>query len=206
MVHLSATRCNCIAILWVSLVSFAAITLCVTSQQVLTVVNVYFVIDSVRKLLDTPSYLLFKFQFLRCRDSPFAVKNTVWHMRLFHGLYGADWSQLPAMVITIPKGGDEHRTSRSTLVGVMKRNEGEGLVTRTPSLSNFCFPSLPFKFTPIICIMHQSPRVTNIHCTHRPLGGGCYSFHIQHRHLMTQNIHVIYIHTYIHTYILRCQE
>jgi hypothetical protein len=33
MVQLSATRCRCIAILWVSLVSFAAITLCVASQR-----------------------------------------------------------------------------------------------------------------------------------------------------------------------------
>jgi hypothetical protein len=57
MVQLSATRCNCIAILWVSLVSFAAITLCVASQRVFIVtVVVYFVIDSVRKLLNTPSY------------------------------------------------------------------------------------------------------------------------------------------------------
>jgi hypothetical protein len=47
MVQLSATRCSCIAILWVSLVGFAAITLSV----------VYFAIDSVRKLLDTPSYI-----------------------------------------------------------------------------------------------------------------------------------------------------
>jgi hypothetical protein len=37
-------------------VSFAAITLRVTSQQVFIVVSVYFVIDSVRKLLETPSY------------------------------------------------------------------------------------------------------------------------------------------------------
>jgi hypothetical protein len=37
------------------LVSFVAITLCVASQRVLIVV--YFVIDSVRKLLDTPSYI-----------------------------------------------------------------------------------------------------------------------------------------------------
>jgi hypothetical protein len=36
-------------------VSFAVITLCVASQRVIIVV-VYFVIDSVRKLLDTPSY------------------------------------------------------------------------------------------------------------------------------------------------------
>jgi hypothetical protein len=56
MVHLSATRCSCGAILWVGIVSFAAITLCVASQRVFIVVSVYFVIDSVRKLLDTPSY------------------------------------------------------------------------------------------------------------------------------------------------------
>jgi hypothetical protein len=38
-------------------VSFAAITLCIASQRVfILVVVVYFVIDSVRKLLDTPSY------------------------------------------------------------------------------------------------------------------------------------------------------
>jgi hypothetical protein len=56
MIQLSATRCSCIAILWVSLVSFAAITLCVASQRVFVVVSVYFVIDSVRKVLDTPSH------------------------------------------------------------------------------------------------------------------------------------------------------
>jgi hypothetical protein len=46
-------------------VSFAAITLCVASQRVITVVvaaaavaaAAYFVIDSVRKILDTPSYV-----------------------------------------------------------------------------------------------------------------------------------------------------
>jgi hypothetical protein len=37
-------------------VSFAAITLCAASQLVFIVVVVYFVIDSVRKLLDIPSY------------------------------------------------------------------------------------------------------------------------------------------------------
>jgi hypothetical protein len=37
-------------------VSFEAITLCVASQRVFIVVSVYFVIDSVRKRLDTPSY------------------------------------------------------------------------------------------------------------------------------------------------------
>jgi hypothetical protein len=41
MVQLSATRCSCIAILWVSLVSFAAITFCVASQQVFFIIVVY---------------------------------------------------------------------------------------------------------------------------------------------------------------------
>jgi hypothetical protein len=41
-------------------VSFAAITLHVASQRVFIIVNVYFVTDTVRKLLDTPSY--FKIQ------------------------------------------------------------------------------------------------------------------------------------------------
>jgi uncharacterized protein HemY len=46
-------------------VSFAAITLCVASQQVfvvvvvVVVVVVYFVIDSVRKILDTSSHEFF---------------------------------------------------------------------------------------------------------------------------------------------------
>jgi hypothetical protein len=56
MVQLSGTSCSCIAILWVSLVSFAAITPCVASQRVFTVVSEYFVIGSDQKLLDTPSY------------------------------------------------------------------------------------------------------------------------------------------------------
>jgi hypothetical protein len=37
-------------------VNFDAVTLCVAFQRVFIVVSVYFVIDSVRKLLDTPSY------------------------------------------------------------------------------------------------------------------------------------------------------
>jgi hypothetical protein len=37
-------------------VSFDTITLCVASQRVFIVVSIYFVIDSVRKLLDTTSY------------------------------------------------------------------------------------------------------------------------------------------------------
>jgi uncharacterized membrane protein len=56
IIQLSATRCSCIAISCVVLVSFAAITHRVASQQVFIVV--YFIIDSVRKLLDTSSYKL----------------------------------------------------------------------------------------------------------------------------------------------------
>jgi len=76
VVQLSATRCSCFTILWVSLVSFAAITVCVASQRVFVVVvvdddDVYFVIDSVRKPLDTPSYT-----FLRIRTQN--LLNATW--------------------------------------------------------------------------------------------------------------------------------
>jgi hypothetical protein len=40
MVQLSATRCSCIAILWVSLLSFAAITHCIAFQWVFIVVSI----------------------------------------------------------------------------------------------------------------------------------------------------------------------
>jgi len=51
MVELSATRWSCIAILWVSLVSFADIILCVASQRVIIVVTATdLIIESVRKL------------------------------------------------------------------------------------------------------------------------------------------------------------
>jgi hypothetical protein len=55
MVQPSATNCSSTAILWVSLGSFAAIILCVASERVFIVTSVYFIIDSVRKLLDIPS-------------------------------------------------------------------------------------------------------------------------------------------------------
>jgi hypothetical protein len=58
MLQLSATRCSYIAILWVSLVSFASITLYVASQRVFVALSFYFFIDSVRKLFDTRSYIL----------------------------------------------------------------------------------------------------------------------------------------------------
>jgi hypothetical protein len=42
--------------------SFAAIILCVASQRVFVVVVVYFAINSVRELLDTPSHVINMFQ------------------------------------------------------------------------------------------------------------------------------------------------
>jgi hypothetical protein len=56
MAQLSATGCSCIAILWVSVVSFAAITFYVASQRVIPKTSVHFVYYSVRKRLVTPSY------------------------------------------------------------------------------------------------------------------------------------------------------
>jgi hypothetical protein len=41
MVQLSPTRYSCVAILWVSLMSFAAITLCVASQWVFVVISLW---------------------------------------------------------------------------------------------------------------------------------------------------------------------
>jgi hypothetical protein len=57
MIRLSATLGAVAAILWVSLVSFAAITLCVASQRMFVVV--YFVMDSVWMLLSAnrPTHL-----------------------------------------------------------------------------------------------------------------------------------------------------
>jgi hypothetical protein len=56
MIQHSATRCSCIAILWVSLVSVSAIKLCFGSQRVLIIlVVVDYVRDSVRNHLDTLS-------------------------------------------------------------------------------------------------------------------------------------------------------
>jgi hypothetical protein len=54
-------------------VSFAAITLSVASQRRFAVTVVYFVIDSVRKLLDTPSYVRF---FLCCLGRDLAMEQS----------------------------------------------------------------------------------------------------------------------------------
>jgi hypothetical protein len=56
MLQLSATRCSCVTILWVSLVSFATLTFVLLLNMCLLLLLCYFVSDSVRILLDTPSY------------------------------------------------------------------------------------------------------------------------------------------------------
>jgi hypothetical protein len=75
-IQLSATRRSCIAILWVCLVSFAVITLFVASQRVFVVV--YFVIDSIRKLLDTPSCVPFSLQVLDHKLSSSVFGSQAW--------------------------------------------------------------------------------------------------------------------------------
>jgi hypothetical protein len=82
LVQLSATRCSCIAILWVRPASFAAITLCVASQRVLVV---YFVIDSVRKLLVTPSY---RREETSCANEPETFQCCRCHLRFLFGWCG----------------------------------------------------------------------------------------------------------------------
>jgi hypothetical protein len=78
MVQLSSTRCSCIAIVWVILVSFAAITLCIASQREV----VYFVIDSVRKLLDTPSFA--SWSWLICNETCFSTPTSpLYQVKLF---------------------------------------------------------------------------------------------------------------------------
>jgi hypothetical protein len=66
-------------------VNFATITLCVASQGVFIVV--YFVIDSVRKLLDTPSYMSYIStqpalggnEWSASRSGPFFTGIRPWH-------------------------------------------------------------------------------------------------------------------------------
>jgi hypothetical protein len=63
---------------------FTAITLCVASQRVfdVVIVAIYFVIDSVRKLLDTPSQGLGWIRLVQDRDQRRAVVNTVMNLRV----------------------------------------------------------------------------------------------------------------------------
>jgi hypothetical protein len=68
-------------------VSFAAITLCVTSQRTIPKASVYFVDDSIRKLLDTSSHA--KANRLRRSKIVFFCSLTILaclHVRQSHGL------------------------------------------------------------------------------------------------------------------------
>jgi len=96
-VQLSAMKYNCIAILWVSLVSFTAIILFVASQRVFVFV-VCFVIDSVRKLLDAPWHI-----------SEFAsrVKKKSFRILVWIAVYpavirpGNSWNKIPLLLCRI---------------------------------------------------------------------------------------------------------
>jgi hypothetical protein len=74
-------------------VSFAAITLCIASQRVFIVV--YFVIDSVRKLLDIPSYGLVE---LQVRGFLNSALDAVYFTLNFYFMgwlgEGVEWTQL----------------------------------------------------------------------------------------------------------------
>jgi hypothetical protein len=74
MSQLPTTRCSCNAILWASLVSFAAINLCAASQRVFIFV-VHYVIDSDRKLLDTLSYM-FAYKYARMHKEEMHIHKT----------------------------------------------------------------------------------------------------------------------------------
>jgi hypothetical protein len=85
MVQLSATRCSCIAILWVSLVSFVAITLCVTSQRVFIVVTRIF---RYRLSPETFGYTL-----VYCKLYVFRQETFGYHKPCFHGFPANDRKQ-----------------------------------------------------------------------------------------------------------------
>jgi hypothetical protein len=90
-VQLSANKCSCIDILWVSLVSFAAIILCAASQRVFIV---YFVIGSVRKILDTPSYHRVDYLYFCWHAKSIAYhSHLVRHLKMVFRYWGShgDW-------------------------------------------------------------------------------------------------------------------
>jgi len=87
MVQLSAIRCSCIATLLVRLASFATITLCVASQQAFIAVSICFIIDSVRKILDTPSYIQgveVKLHVLRTSARDVVKLSVSFNLRMFY--------------------------------------------------------------------------------------------------------------------------
>jgi hypothetical protein len=72
MVQPCTTMSSCNAILCVSLVSFATTTLCVASQRIFIIIVVYFVIDSVRKILGIPSCMVVS---VTCSSGPSEFKR-----------------------------------------------------------------------------------------------------------------------------------
>jgi hypothetical protein len=58
---------------------FASITFCISSQRVFDVVTVYFVIDSIRKLLDTPSYKAYRKRMSKVEVTGEKIGPTVAH-------------------------------------------------------------------------------------------------------------------------------
>jgi len=72
---------------------FAAITLCVASQQVFTVV--YFIIGSARKLLDTPCTFEFRRSRVKMLDRlQAALTSGLWRIRGFYSYPETDYENL----------------------------------------------------------------------------------------------------------------
>jgi hypothetical protein len=127
VVQLSATRCSCIAILRVSLVSFAAITLCVASHRVFVVVRIYFVIDSVRKLLVTPSYVFMAWYLVEHRD------NCTFTWCSLLGLSAAlGVSSIPTF--RCPSYPDDDDRDGHRNVGILREITSSSLAAKAPSL------------------------------------------------------------------------
>jgi hypothetical protein len=102
MVQLSATRCNYITILWVSLVSFATIVLCVASQ-VFIVVSVYFIMT---------------------QSGNFWIHPCTLQVRILWILYSAhnykEWSLSPKHTVAVRNGYCFYGNSDTTNSGIMQ--------------------------------------------------------------------------------------
>jgi hypothetical protein len=91
-------------------VSFVAVILYVASQRVFIFVSVYFVIDTVRKLLDTPSYISFLLLTLslsiRSRRRIGGV-NITFHACLTSALHVGEWSASCSESFSTHRMGDK---------------------------------------------------------------------------------------------------
>jgi hypothetical protein len=85
MVQLSATRWSCIAILWVSIVSFTALTLYVTSQRVFIFVSLYFVMTQSGNFWIHPRISLFRTNYERL--SFFFARNVACYIAALYVLF-----------------------------------------------------------------------------------------------------------------------